>query len=260
MLRCRACGLRQVAVLTDDSANKAIYDDEVSYRAFVLAEHALIEPRYPAWLAEIREALASGASGRLLDVGCGAGHFVKAAREAGFEAEGVELSSAAARLALELNGITVSTAPLEADRRDGAFDVVTLIGVLEHLADPTGLVRECRRLLKPGGLLFVYTPRWCSYDTVATWLARAGRSSLIDRRINRAHLQIFSDGAFGAFFGPFGFEVLSSARVCEYNLPVENYLRAIGFGGPGTARVLRALIRRGWLFRNNARLLLRWRP
>ena len=43
---------------------------------------------------------------------------------------------------------------------DGRFDVVLLISVLEHLADPLTALKHCRRVLRPGGMLFVNVPTW----------------------------------------------------------------------------------------------------
>ena len=44
------------------------------------------------------------------------------------------------------------------DLEDASFDVVTLWDVIEHTPDPTSVLEECRRVLKPGGLLVVNIP------------------------------------------------------------------------------------------------------
>jgi SAM-dependent methyltransferase len=97
-------------------------------------------------------------TGRLLDVGFGAGLILDAARRAGWIVSGTELSSSAVAAAAA-RGLDVFHGSL-ADARfgDAAFDVVTVAEVLEHLIDPLSLLVEIRRVLRPGGLLWGTTP------------------------------------------------------------------------------------------------------
>lgn len=103
-----------------------------------------------------------GAGKRLLDVGCGGGDIVKMAREAGFEAAGVEFSADAVAYG-RARGLDVAQGTLEgAAFPDASFDGVSLFHVLEHLPDPVGTLREVRRILKPGGVLLVQVPNFGS--------------------------------------------------------------------------------------------------
>ena len=97
-------------------------------------------------------------TGRLLDVGFGAGLILDAGRRAGWIVSGTELSSSAVAAAAA-RGLDVVLGSLEEARfPEGAFDVVTVAEVLEHLIDPLSLLLEVRRVLRPGGLLWATTP------------------------------------------------------------------------------------------------------
>jgi SAM-dependent methyltransferase len=97
-------------------------------------------------------------SGRLLDVGFGAATLLEAARRAGWAATGTELAEGAVARARN-HGFDVFLGTLqEASYPDASFDVVTIVEVLEHLLDPASLLREVRRVLRSGGLLWVTTP------------------------------------------------------------------------------------------------------
>jgi 2-polyprenyl-3-methyl-5-hydroxy-6-metoxy-1,4-benzoquinol methylase len=88
---------------------------------------------------------------RLLDVGAYCGIFVDVARQAGFAAEGIELSRWAVREARAL-GLPVRNETLVEAARSGArYDVLTLWDVIEHLADPRRELLAAAELLRPGG-------------------------------------------------------------------------------------------------------------
>ena len=97
--------------------------------------------------------------GRVLDVGCGTGANLDAARRFGWETHGVEVSPAAAQVARETLGLNVVTGTLEAAAYpDEHFDVVALSHVLEHLPDPVATLREVARILRPDGLVLLAVP------------------------------------------------------------------------------------------------------
>lgn len=94
----------------------------------------------------------------LVDVGCGRGDFLAHMQSLGWNVLGVEPDPVAAGLARS-RGIDVFAGRLEAAGVAGGIaDQVTLDHVLEHVEDPAGLLRECRRILRPGGRLVIYTP------------------------------------------------------------------------------------------------------
>jgi SAM-dependent methyltransferase len=116
------------------------------------------------WAWERRRALLLGeahAGERVLDLGCGAGRFVAALRDAGAEPVGVELAEAA----LERARRNVPGADLRLVEPDGSlpldhgsFDLVWCSEVLEHVGDTAHLLLEVRRVLRAGGRLLVTVP------------------------------------------------------------------------------------------------------
>jgi SAM-dependent methyltransferase len=102
----------------------------------------------------------AGRSGRLLDMGCGLGFFLRAtSAHPKWERYGCEISPSAARYAREKLGQNVICTRLEdADLPFGSFDIVTLWDVLEHILQPDPLLRRCHALLRQGGICFVRSP------------------------------------------------------------------------------------------------------
>ena len=99
--------------------------------------------------------------GRLLDIGCGRGDFLVAAREAGWDVLGVDMVDAAAAVARGRYGLDVRTGTLaDAGVEPGSLDVVAGTHLLEHMVDTVGFLNEVRALLRPGGYVFVEVPNW----------------------------------------------------------------------------------------------------
>jgi SAM-dependent methyltransferase len=116
------------------------------------------------WAWERRRSLLLGEARpgeRVLDLGCGAGRFVAALRDAGADPVGVELAEAA----LERARRNAPGTDLRLVEPDGSLplehagvDLVWCSEVLEHVADTAHLLLEARRVLRPGGRLLVTVP------------------------------------------------------------------------------------------------------
>lgn len=159
LLACRECGTVQQPVLPSGEALHDLYremrDDEY------LSEEAGRRATANRLLDRIG---AHVPHGRLLDVGCGHGLLLDEARRRGYDTVGLELSRDGARHAREVLGLDVHELPLEGftEGRNGdapgAFDVIVLADVIEHLDDPVEAIDRCAALLAPGGVLCVVTP------------------------------------------------------------------------------------------------------
>lgn len=135
---------------------------------------------------------------RLLDVGCSSGAFLGAAVGLGYRAEGVEPAARAARAA-QASGLKVRQGLLQdAAFADGQFDAITLFEVIEHLKEPLDLLRECSRILRPGGILLVGT------GNAASW-------SMAAMGAKWEYLSIAKHGGHISFYTPHSLSVLAQS-------------------------------------------------
>ncbi len=101
----------------------------------------------------------SSPKGPLLDVGCGFGDFLRAAKSKGWTAFGIEVSKTSAELAKKEAGLNIFEGTLqEANYPEEFFTAVTFNDVLEHLGNPEGALEEAARVIKTKGLLFIRVP------------------------------------------------------------------------------------------------------
>ncbi len=106
----------------------------------------------------LRTLIAHKAKGKLIDIGCATGDFLDEARKCGFECEGIEPCAWSGSVARG-RGLVVHGALLEefAPGHRQEYDIATLWGVIEHFADPAAEVRRIAAILKPGGILAIWT-------------------------------------------------------------------------------------------------------
>jgi SAM-dependent methyltransferase len=162
-------------------------------------------------------------SGRVLDIGCSIGLFLKVARDRGWDTIGLEVNGRAVTHAREEWGLNVSEKLLhEAAFPDASFDAVSLWGVIEHLKDPVSVINEIRRILKNGGALITFCPN------VESLVCRVMRehTSCFD---GRNHCGYFSPSTITYLFEKCGFEVL---EIESYQPELDTILNYVNFEPP----------------------------
>jgi SAM-dependent methyltransferase len=180
ILRCRSCrfGFRQLRPSDEQLAqlyeqlDTKVYDLETKGRSRSATRQLKLVERY----AKNR--------GRLLDVGCTSGLFLKRAMDAGWEVEGVEPCNAHCQKARALLGSHVrihQTTLQGAQLRTSSFDVVTLWDVLEHVPNPIGFLSLAGSLLKPRGFMFANVP---NLDSIQGCLLGAKWPLLLPEHLN----------------------------------------------------------------------------
>ena len=99
-------------------------------------------------------------TGRMIDVGCGAGHFLQLAAGRGWTVFGTEFGVNTVA-ACRAKGIDIIEGPLDPNNYEaGSFDVVCSFEVVEHLTHPVQEWERMASLLRPGGLLYATTPNY----------------------------------------------------------------------------------------------------
>ncbi|MEK7401584.1 MAG: class I SAM-dependent methyltransferase [Gemmatimonadota bacterium] len=151
VVRCARCTHAFCAPLPSGIAGsyRDVIDDEY-------LKHA--ESRRLSAAAVLRTVEAYAPGQRLLDVGCATGDFLDVARERGYAAEGLDLSTWSCDIARR-RGLTIHQETLAAfaARETARFDVVSLIGVIEHFPDPRAEMANLAALVRPGGLVVIWT-------------------------------------------------------------------------------------------------------
>jgi len=178
-VQCKNCGLVYVDPMPDFTPEELdrYYSSEYYSKDRGSIKRGKIElenpedPRVRANVAQLKVIESRVDKGRLVDIGCGAGFFLKSATKRGWDACGVEPSRRAAEYAKKEVGVRVYTGDLESvNLTESGFDVATLRHVLEHSPDPSGLLLEVNRILKNGGLVVIHVP---NVDTITRKMKNA---------------------------------------------------------------------------------------
>jgi len=196
---CPACGTSVVAKLPTVAGLRHFYESEYPAR--------FVPAAMPPWRLRLFGELIARLGpprGRLLDVGCGSGHFMAAAVAAGWRPIGLEVAAETCTTARTTSGCEVVQSdsvflPFET----ASMDAVTFINVLDHLVDPYGALAEAHRVLAPDGLLVIRVPNGAFHRRATRLFSLLARHGWV--------------GKFGAYpvIHVFGFSARGLRRLVE---------------------------------------------
>jgi 2-polyprenyl-3-methyl-5-hydroxy-6-metoxy-1,4-benzoquinol methylase len=199
LVRCNLCGLQYLTPRLKSDLIIHGYSEGTD-QAFV-SQNAARERTFSKSLDLIERIMPQ--KGRLLDVGTAAGAFLGVAKRRGWQVAGCEPNHWMAEWGSNHYGIDIHPGTIfEMGLAGASFEVVTLWDVLEHTPDPQAVLEECRRVLKPGGLLIV------NYPDIQSLVAR-----LMGRRwvfLLSVHLYYFTASTIRAMLEKSGFTVQRS--------------------------------------------------
>ncbi len=181
--------------------------------------------------------------GRLLEIGSYLGILLDRLRGDGWTTTGLEPSHKVAKYSRKRYGHDIVEGLLpHPSLPAGAYDAVLLLHVIEHMPDPSASLADIRRLLKPGGIFVLETPR---FDSLSFKLL--GRR---ERSLNNCpgHIYFFTVPTLSKLLEKNGFEVVRVDLVGR-TLTVDRLLYNIGL-------ITQSKAIRNWLWRMGTRLKL----
>jgi 2-polyprenyl-3-methyl-5-hydroxy-6-metoxy-1,4-benzoquinol methylase len=103
-------------------------------------------------------------TGKILDIGCGTGEFLKVFKDASWKTMGIEPSSDARKMAIENYNLDVKEEAEIKNLESESFDVITMWHVLEHVPQLNERIKDLKRLIKSNGIIVIAVPNCNSLD------------------------------------------------------------------------------------------------
>jgi 2-polyprenyl-3-methyl-5-hydroxy-6-metoxy-1,4-benzoquinol methylase len=201
LVRCRSCGLQYLSPRLKSDLILNGYSQGTD-EAFISQNTA--RERTFAKSLDMIEKFQPG-KGRLLDIGTAGGAFLGVAQRRGWDVSGCEPNCWMAEWGSDHYRIDICPGTIfDMALEEDDFDVVTLWDVLEHTPNPLAVLRECRRVLRPGGLLVV------NYPDIQSLVARLmGRKWVF---LLSVHLYYFTPETIRKMLAKTGFNIVDSKK------------------------------------------------
>ncbi len=170
IVECSKCSLRFTQDVPDESTISAYYKSEeyISHtntnKGFINKLYQLVRGITLEQKQRNIEKMTGIKNGRLLDVGSGAGLFVRHMKDKGWEVTGLEPDADARKQALSSYAVLLEPTEAMNNLEANSFDAITLWHVLEHVHELDSFLEKLKLLLKPSGIIFIALPNYNSLD------------------------------------------------------------------------------------------------
>ena len=205
ILKCKKCGLVFLYPQPSIKFLKDKYNDEY-YKEWLTKQK---QEREKLWKKRLKDIIRYKDSGKLLDVGCGDGIFLRLAKRY-FNCEGTEISEFACKYVNEKYNLKVYNGEIkDLNLPEKSYDIITMWHVLEHMRDPLSNLKKASVLLKEDGLIVIEVPNLNAYfERFIYFLIKLKKEPLYTEREN--HLFFFSPETLKKILRKVNFRILSS--------------------------------------------------
>lgn len=161
IIKCKKCYLVYTSPRLNQAALNYIYNELYASSAsgqFCITESIHIKDyqEFCQYAVSLRPQ-----GGKLLDIGCGVGNFLMQFKNIhAFEVQGIEISKFAVSEAQKKGLNVIQGDFMSLQLPPESFDLISMLDVLEYMAEPVKALKEVARLLSPGGHLLIAVPNW----------------------------------------------------------------------------------------------------
>lgn len=207
VVNCRECGLVYVSPRLTEAALGSLYSEDyhISSPAEVKEERERFFKEKIAIISQYQT------GGKILDVGCSTGRFLKEAKATGWDTYGIDVSEDALRYARQNYGLEVRAEKLDESKFEPAFfDAVTMLDSIEHMPDPYQALLKAKEILKPEGFIFISTPNIDGLIPRTTYCLFGKTFGIWEHPTPPGHIYQFSQKTLTALLHKAGFDVVAS--------------------------------------------------
>lgn len=207
-VRCKKCGLVYTNPQVKNELVENFYSGKKSKaeKTTDMWHSIMLKERKSKWRSDyyndlIKKIKNYKKKGNLLDIGCGIGQFLEVAKKNNFNTHGLELSKVGYDYCIKNNINVFQENIFSKNLKKNSFDIITALGVFEHLTNPLESMIRCRELLKNKGLISLIVPNMYSlYNMILR-----DKSVTFD---GKEHMIFFSMESLNYFLKQLNFKIL----------------------------------------------------
>ena len=213
--RCLDCSHHFIIARPTQEAIEKFYKEDETYQQ-TYADKKTTETRVQQvgvpkakWTVKQFERVYGRKPKAILDVGAGSGHFVKACRDLGMKADGIELSESGRQFCKNNFGFELIKKDFVKEWRSFQdYELVTFWGVIEHVPNPMKMLSATSKLLAgKEGLVVAEVPRWNCFSTTVQSIFS---NSIVRHFDPLGHINVFTDSSLATAFKSSGFDITSA--------------------------------------------------